>query len=181
MIENNLDEWSVGWYCLRAKPRMEMLAAQTLNTLPKMEVFLPRTVRQSRGNSISTKPLFPGYVFARFDPVTDLRNVQYARGVAYIIRRKEVPVQVCPLVMKELNLLSPDGVLEIPDQPHKIGDKVTALSGLFRGDNGTVTQLIPARERVKVLFEILGRLTEVEIDEKLIDFPSAHPLSSRTT
>ena len=83
--------------------------------------------------------------------------------------------------MKELNLLSPDGVLEIPDQPHKIGDKVTALSGLFRGDNGTVTQLIPARERVKVLFEILGRLTEVEIDEKLIDFPSAHPLSSRTT
>jgi hypothetical protein len=83
--------------------------------------------------------------------------------------------------MIELRLLSPDGILEIPDQPHKIGDKVKAISGLFKGDEGTVTQLIPARERVKVLFEILGRPSEVEIDEGLLDFPSAHPLSSGLT
>ena len=63
----------------------------------------------------------------------------------------------------------------------KIGDKVKAISGLFKGDEGTVTQLIPARERVKVLFEILGRPSEVEIDEGLLDFPSAHPLSSGLT
>ena len=60
-------------------------------------------------------------------------------------------------------------------------DKVKAISGLFKGDEGTVTQLIPARERVKVLFEILGRPSEVEIDEGLLDFPSAHPLSSGLT
>ena len=82
--------------------------------------------------------------------------------------------------MLELNLISPGGVLEIPDKPHSIGDKVTALSGLFKGDTGTVTQLIPARERVKVLFEILGRTTEVEINENLLDFPTTHPLSSKS-
>jgi transcriptional antiterminator RfaH len=181
MNKVNIDDWSVGWYCLRAKPRMEMLASQTLNTLSNVEVFLPRTVRPQKLKPHSPKPLFPGYFFARFDPVIDLRNVQFARGVAYIIKRKEVPVQVFPQVMLELNLLSPSGVFEIPDQPHKIGDKVTALSGLFKGDTGKVTQLIPARERVKVLFEILGRQTEVEIDENKLDFPSAHPLSSRLT
>jgi hypothetical protein len=83
--------------------------------------------------------------------------------------------------MIELRLLSPDGILEIPDQPHKVGDKVKAISGLFKGDEGTVTQLIPARERVKVLFEILGRPSEVEINENLLDFPSAHPMSSDPT
>jgi hypothetical protein len=97
------------------------------------------------------------------------------------VRRNEVPVHVPASVMIELRLLSPDGILEIPDHPHKVGDKVKAISGLFKGDEGTVTQLIPARERVKVLFEILGRPSEVEIDEGLIDFPSAHPLSSGLT
>ena len=77
--------------------------------------------------------------------------------------------------MIELRLISPDGILEIPDQPHKIGDKVKVISGLFKGDEGTVTKLVPARERVKVLFEILGRPTEVEINEDEVDFPSAHP------
>ena len=83
--------------------------------------------------------------------------------------------------MIELRLISPDGILEIPDQPHKIGDKVKAISGLFQGDEGVVTKLIPARERVKVLFEILGRPTEVEINEDLLDFPSAHPMSAGPT
>ena len=41
-----------------------------------------------------------------------------------------------------------------------------------------VTKLIPARERVRVLFEILGRPTEVEIDEQEVDFPSAHPIGT---
>ena len=179
-MEHYPEEWTVGWFCLRAKPRMELLATQSLKSLPNVKVFFPRTVRSVKERSNSPKPLFPGYIFARFDPVSDLRNVSFARGVAYIIRRKEVPVPVSPQVMLELNLISPDGLLEIPDKIHAIGDEVRVLSGLFKGDIGTVTQLLPARERVKVLFEILGRTTEVEINENLLDFPTTHPLSSKS-
>ena len=75
-------DWSTGWYCLRAKPRMEMLASQTLNTLPDVEVFLPRTMRPKKEKASPARPLFPGYLFAKFDPVIHLRNVHYARGVA---------------------------------------------------------------------------------------------------
>ncbi len=178
MDPHRYEDWSIGWYCLRAKPRMEMLAAQTLGTLSDVEVFLPRTMRPRKEKAAPARPLFPGYFFAKFDPVIHIRNVHYARGVSYIVRRNEVPVHVPAPVMIELRLLSPDGILEIPDQPHKVGDKVKAISGLFKGDEGTVTQLIPARERVKVLFEILGRPSEVEINEDLLDFPSAHPMSS---
>jgi len=52
------------------------------------------------------------------------------------------------------------------------------MSGIFKGGEGVVTQLIPARERVRVLFEILGRPTVVEIDEQQLDFPSAHPIGT---
>ena len=181
MIENSAyNDWSTGWYCLRAKPKMEMLASQTLSTLKNVEVFLPRTIRPKKEKTSPVLPLFPGYLFAKFNPVTHLRNVHFARGVSYVVRKNEVPVHVPSEVMIELKLLTPDGILEIPDQPHKIGDKVKAISGLFKGDEGKVTQLIPARDRVKVLFEILGRPIEVEINENLLDFPSAHPMSSNS-
>ena len=176
--KNELDDWSMGWYCIRSKPRMEMMAAATLQTLDDVEVFLPRTIRPPKAKAFSAKALFPGYLFARFDPVNHIRNVHYARGVGYVVRRKEVPVHVPPQVMIELRLISPDGILEIPDLPHRVGDKVKVIAGLFRGDEGTVTQLVPARERVKILFEILGRPTEVEIDEDIVDFPSAHPMGA---
>ncbi len=171
-------DWSMGWYCVRAKPRMETVAAATLQTLKSVEVFLPRTVRPKKIKCSPIKPLFPGYFFARFDPIVHLRNVHFARGVSYVVRRKEIPVPVSPQVMLELRLISPDGILEIPDKPHRIGDKVKAIAGLFEGEQGDVTQLIPSRERIKVLFEILGRPTEVEIDENFLDFPSTHPMGT---
>ena len=171
-------DWSMGWYCVRAKPRIETVAAATLQTLKSVEVFLPRTVRPKKIKCSPIKPLFPGYFFARFDPIVHLRNVHFARGVSYVVRRKEIPVPVSPQVMLELRLISPDGILEIPDKPHRIGDKVKAIAGLFEGEQGDVTQLIPSRERIKVLFEILGRPTEVEIDENFLDFPSTHPMGT---
>ena len=176
--KDSLDDWSVGWYCLRAKPRMENVASATLSTLDSVEVFLPRTIRPKKASPTFIKPLFPGYLFARFDPIVHLRNVHFARGIAYIVRRKEVPVPIPPKVMIELRLVSPDGIVEIPDHPHKVGDGVQIIAGLFKGGEGKVTQLIPARERVKVLFEILGQPTEMEIDENSLDFPGAHPLGT---
>ena len=79
--------------------------------------------------------------------------------------------------MIELKFLTSNGVLEIPDKPRRIGDKVKVISGLFKGGEGDITQLIPSRERIRLLLEILGRATEVEIGEDQIDFPSAHPMS----
>lgn len=66
--QDDMEDWSIGWYCIRAKPRMETVAAATLQTLDSVEVFLPRTIRPKKIKSTPIKPLFPGYFFARFDP-----------------------------------------------------------------------------------------------------------------
>jgi hypothetical protein len=133
-----MKDWSVGWYCIRAKPRQEMVASATLSTLDTVEVFLPRTQRARKAKSGPSNP-FPWVLFCPLRPCQHLRNVHYARGVAYIVTRKGVPVHVHPQVMIELRLLSPDGIVEIPDQPHKIGDNIKVISGLFKGDEGVVT------------------------------------------
>lgn len=172
------EDWAYGWYCLRAKPKQENVAARTLATLEEVEVFLPKTVRARKKNAPPAQALFPGYFFARFDPIAHLRSVQYSRGVAYVVRRKEKPVSVPPALMDELRTITNDGLLEIKDRPHNVGDEVSVIAGIFKGGLGKVTRLLPARERVKVLLEFLGRETEVEINEDSLDFPSTHAMEA---
>jgi transcription antitermination factor NusG len=49
------------------------------------------------------------------------------------------------------------------DSSIKIGDAVEIIEGPFRGLEVLVTQVLPAKERVRVLFEFLGRSIEMEI------------------
>ena len=167
------------WYCIRCKPRSEKLAAFHLQKLEDVAIFLPRTQRVRKSQSVvsSEKPLFPGYIFAQFEPGNNLRAVNYCLGVSYVVKRDQKPVKVPAEVIAELNTLGADGVLDIVDLPHRIGDDVQIIKGLFRGGEGKIVRLAPARERIKVLFEILGRKTEVEISEEDIDFPSSNPMT----
>ena len=171
------EEWQIDWYCVRAKPRAENAAVQSINTIEGVEVFFPKTIPQRKKTSTPAQALFPGYIFARFDPILNLRAVHFSHGVAYVLRRNLKPDPVDSQIIEDLrNATSVNGLLEIPDRPHHVGSEVTITEGLFKGGNGMVTRLIPARERVKLLLEFLGRPTVIEIDENSLDFPKAHPM-----
>lgn len=171
------EDWKLNWYCVRAKPRSENAAAHSIQAIEGVDVFFPKTIPQQKKNSMPAQALFPGYLFACFDPISNMRAVHFAHGVAYVLRRNLKPDPVDPQIIKDLRIATTEnGLLEIPDRPHQVGSKVTITEGLFKGGDGMVTRLIPARERVKVLLEFLGRETEIEIDENSLDFPKAHPM-----
>ena len=178
-VTSDSDLPSLGWYCLRSKPKAEQIANLHLQKLEGVEAFLPqaRRIRKSRSTAQSSQPLFPGYLFAYFDPVENLRAVNYCQGVSYVVKCQQKAVRVPDFIIEELNAIGTDGVLDVVDLPHAIGDEVQIVSGLFRGGEGKIVRLAPARERIKVLFEILGRETEVEISEEDIDFPSSNPMT----
>ena len=171
---------SFGWYCLRSKPRAEQIANFHLQKIEGVKAFLPqaRRIRKSRSCTQNSKPLFPGYIFAHFDPVDNLRAVNYCQGVSYVVKCQQKAVRVPDIIISELKTIGTDGIMDIVDLPHCIGDEVQIVSGLFRGGAGKIVRLAPARERIKVLFEILGRETEVEISEEDIDFPSSNPMTA---
>src|ERR1700731_4397534 len=86
---NRADRAEPGWYCLRAQPKHEHIAAANLRTLEGVTVVCPRirfkrTTR--RGLVWVTEALFPGYLFARFELAKMHRQVRYAHGVSGIVR-----------------------------------------------------------------------------------------------
>jgi transcriptional antiterminator RfaH len=57
------------------------------------------------------------------------------------------------------------------------GDQVRVIGGAFGGLEAVVTQVLPAKQRVKVLMDFLGRQIEAEIEHARILRPVAHPLA----
>jgi transcriptional antiterminator RfaH len=161
----------VTWFCVHAQPKHEHVAAAHLRKMDAVEVFLPR-VRFRRGTRHGmvwvTEALFPGYLFAGFDWQTSLRRVQAASGVRGVVHFGEH----WPVIPEEMieDLRQVIGTTE----PHTIspefspGDAVQITDGTLRGLRAVVSRVIPGRERVAVLMDLLGRQTTVELKAQAI-------------
>jgi transcriptional antiterminator RfaH len=58
------------WFCLRGQSKREHVAAACLRQISQFEVFCPRLRFRkptTRGPIWFVEPMFPGYLFARFD------------------------------------------------------------------------------------------------------------------
>jgi len=154
------------WYCLRAKPKHEHIAAAHLRLCEGVEVYCPRVKIQRstrRGLVWFTEALFPNYLFARFEMAHWQSQVRYAQGVSGIVRfGQEYPV-VPDRALTDLRSFMHDAELKTVSYVLAEGDSVEIVEGPFRGQSGVVKQLLPARERVKVLLEVLGGTNEVDL------------------
>ena len=170
-----------GWYCVRSKTKQEHVAAGSLRQVPEVEVFAPRLrFRRNtrRGPVWFVEALFPGYLFARFDWATQLKIVQYARGVTGVVHFGQQPAQVPAAVMDELRRTMDDRELRVLVRELAVGDEVQVLAGPMAGLQVVVQQLLPARERVKVLLDFLGRRVEAEVPVSELATEWKHPLRS---
>ena len=167
------------WFCVRCQPRMERLASESLKRLHDVDVFYPQTVRIKKsesGEKAIRNAMFPGYLFASFEPQASLRAVSYAQGISYIVRHGIEPVKVPTNIIEELKSITDDGVLKMPNRRPVPGQSVRILHGLFEGGEATVTKLVPEKKRIEVLFEILGSTCLVDVDEDMVDAGNTHPL-----
>jgi transcriptional antiterminator RfaH len=171
----------ISWFCVRTQPGREMFAQTFLKKLERVESFFPRIrfrgMGRRRGRWI-TEPLFPGYLFCKFDLHHQARAVAYSPGVSGIIRFGNhcpiVPTEVIEQLQSSFGTNEP---MEV-DHPLKIGDRVLIEAGPMQGAEGIVCRVLPGKARVALLLEFLGRQTQVEIDMDQIQAPRDHRLAS---
>jgi transcriptional antiterminator RfaH len=154
------------WRCLRAKPKCEHLAARHLRALGEIEAFCPRLRHRkstTRGPVWFVEPLFPGYLFVRCDWVIWQRAILATAGVTGQVHFGQHIPAVPDSVVAELRRgFGDEEVMTVSVSPGP-GDTVEIGEGPLRGATGTVTRLLPARDRVAVLLEFLGGTREVEV------------------
>lgn len=154
------------WYCLRSQPKHEHIAAAHLRQSPGLEVFCPRVRIQrktQRGLKWFVEAMFPNYLFARFDLTENQTLVRYSPGISGIVRFGQHIEPVPAESIRELTeFLGGEDIKTLSFEIAE-GDEVAIVSGPLTGQQGVVTKLLPARERVRVLLEFLGNTREIEL------------------
>jgi len=162
---------AANWFCLRSQPKHEHIAAAHLKNMEGVEVFLPRVRFQrstKKGLVWVTEALFPNYLFARFHWATALRQVQAARGVSGVVHFGDRWTVVEEAIIADLKQAFGAEELHTITTPLQPGDTVEIGEGAMRGLQAVVTRVMPARERVAVLLEFLGRQTTIEVPANFV-------------
>jgi transcriptional antiterminator RfaH len=122
--------------------------------------------------------MFPGYLFARFELAEMHRQVRYAHGVSGIVRFADRYPTIEEGALAQLR--DQTGAAEIKELSYELsqGNQVKIVNGIFAGLEAVVTQVLPAKERVKVLMDFLGRKMEAEFERSSILQQVAHPLAA---
>jgi transcriptional antiterminator RfaH len=164
------DVFETAWYCARTKPKHEHIAAANLVSQLGFHVFNPRLRMERatrRGLVRSVEPLFPCYVFARCR-ASELNDVRYITGISSLVHFGDRIPTVPDSVIDELReCFDEEEPLPVEDRLFP-GAEVTIAEGAFLGSEAIVLRTLPARQRVQVLLDILGRPTLVEVDRSAV-------------
>lgn len=157
------------WYVLQTKRHRERVAHLHLQAAGIMS-YLPRTIEWPRpavGSPIG--PLFPGYLFAQMGLTSGFLQALWTPGVKAFVSFGDVPATVDAHAIAFLRSREgPDGLIRSRRSEAPEGNEVRIVRGPFRGLTAVVEERLPARERVRVLLELLQRRTPVELPEQWI-------------
>ena len=164
------------WFCLRTQPKHEHVAATALRRQVGIACFSPRLrFRRAtrRGAVWFVEAMFPGYLFAEFVYSRQCRQVEYSSGVQGVVRFGDQIATLEENTISNLRQTADEDEVVTFDPDLQIGQPVRIAEGPLQGLEALVTHLLPAKERIRVLLEFLGRSVEAEVSA-----PKVLPVSS---
>jgi len=156
------------WFALQVRTRQEMGVSQQLGG-QGYERFLPLYKLRKRWSDRIKEvdaPLFPGYLFCRFNP-QDRLPILKTPGVIQIVGFNNGPTAVDEAEIRSIQTLVTAGV---PHQPWPFlaaGDRVRIESGPLLGLEGILID-VKRSHRLVLSVTLLQRSVAVEIDSALI-------------
>jgi len=156
------------WYAVQVRSRQEVQVAQQISG-KGYEYFLPMRKRRKLWSDRireSEEPIFPGYLFCRFDPLYRL-PILTTPSVIQIVGYNRKPVAVDAAEIHALQTLIASGVANQTCPFLEVGDRVRIESGALRGLQGILVDT-RSRRRLILSVSILQRSVAVEIDSELV-------------
>ncbi|MCU0640608.1 MAG: transcription termination/antitermination protein NusG [Candidatus Margulisbacteria bacterium] len=162
------------WYVIQTLTGQEDRAKQALEQTIQDEglkdrvfqvlVPLEETIEIKNGKRYErVRKMFPGYVFV--DMLLDEETWYLIRQTAGVARFIGTKVKPTPVSEKEMaRVLKQLGKEERLEVAFEKGEGVRVISGAFRGYTGSVDEINEEKGKLKVLINIFGRDTPVEVN-----------------
>jgi len=158
---------SAAWSVVQTESQREPIAAEFLKR-EGFDIYLPKIRIRSNGRA-RICALFPSYLFGRIGCYWS--RARWTIGVLGILMQDdEIPAQLPDKIIDEIKKREgPDGLVRLPKQANpnalKRGQAVRILRGPFEGRNGLYDGMV-AHERERVLLDLLGRFTPLELPRR---------------
>ncbi len=162
------------WLAVHVRPQSEKLVAILLRSKGYQE-FLPTQTRRrqwlDRQKDVQV-PLFPGYVFCRFDG--QAIPIVTTPGVIRIVGIGNMPVPIEDSEIASLQRIAQSGVTAAPWLRLVSGETVQITGGPLSGVRGTLS-LVKSKRRLIVTVTLLGRSVFVELPHDWVTSSEAGP------
>ncbi len=159
------------WYVIQTKPKKEEEAESYLSAKgiemfhPLMEIFAVRNGGMER----ELKPLFPGYLFGKFDLERNYPLVRWARGVKKVLGFGGYPTPISEEVLRVVkSRTDSQGVFRLKHH-FEPDDVVSIKTGPLKDLLGVFERWLPDGERVRILLRLIGYQPAVEIHCSMIE------------
>lgn len=160
------------WYAIHTRPKEEDRAEMNLRAWG-IATLAPK-IKESRYNQFTgkptyfTKPLFPRYLFARFNAETLLHQVCYTRGVHSVVSFNNRPLEVDDEAITLIqSRTDKDSFVRMESEPRP-GDEVTINNGSLKGLNGIFDRRTKGTDRVSIFLQAVSYQAHVTIDKSLV-------------
>ncbi|MGH9350148.1 MAG: transcription termination/antitermination protein NusG [Vicinamibacterales bacterium] len=154
------------WFVVHTKPHNERRVDHNLRGMA-LETLCPMLCDTSyvpdRPARPRVKPLFPGYIFGRFNVLQDWHRVRFTRGVRDVLslggRPLPVEDEIIHIVMSRMD---GDGLVRVADAI-QAGDRVVIRSGPFRDLVGIFEAPANDQARITVLLTAVNWSARVDV------------------
>ncbi len=159
------------WYVIQTKPKKEEEATTYLSNKgveifsPLIECFNYRNGRMSK----ELKPLFPGYIFGKFDLEINYPLVRWGKGVKCVLGFGGYPIPLAEEVIIIIKERTDERNIVRMKRDFKPNDVVRITSGPLKDLVGIFERWLSDKERVRILLNLIGYQPEVELHYSMIE------------
>jgi transcription antitermination factor NusG len=177
MPDTEVENAGYAWYALRVRSRHEDVVALHLHGRG-YESFLPLYKSRRRWSDRFKEielPLFPGYVFCRFDPLNRL-PILTVPGIVHVVGVGRTPISIDQTEIAAIQAAVKSGLPRQPWPYLEIGHKVRIERGPLCGVEGILLGF-RGRQRLVLSVTLLQRSVAVQVDEALVQHVPQQPAS----
>jgi len=166
------------WFALQIRSRWESTTAGLLRN-KGLETLVPTYTTKRKWSDrlkLVEEPLFPGYVFCRFD-VHNRLPVLVTPGVISVVGRGKTPVALDDSEILSIQAAIGSGIQMEPWPYVEVGERVRVKDDVLDGMEGILTSF-KGNDRVVISVTLLRRSVALEIDRSRITPLGAHGIAA---